>query len=74
MSQLQSALENVLEQYVTFEQSQSVMNNFSNQKPGKATWKAPKDNFFIACIFINIFILCTGLIDISEFIIMMVRS
>lgn len=42
VSQLQSALEKVLEQSVTFEQSQSVMNNFSKQKPGKTNWKKPK--------------------------------
>ncbi|GFH44845.1 hypothetical protein CTEN210_01319 [Chaetoceros tenuissimus] len=32
--ELQSALESVLEQEVTFEQAQSVMNDFSKQKPG----------------------------------------
>lgn len=36
VTQLQSALAIVLEHSITFEQSQSVMNNFSKQKPGKA--------------------------------------
>ena len=35
VTELQTVLESVLEQEVTFEQAQCVMNDFSKQKPGK---------------------------------------